>query len=99
MTFNNLKSTAAVALAVLPLVACAAQPGGNTVSHNQAQTASVVSFGTITGSQPVTVEANPGGVGAVMGTLVGGVAGAALGHQVGGGTGKDVATAVGATAG
>ncbi len=99
MNTKHFRLTVVVALAALPLLACAPAPTGNSVSYNQAQTASQVTFGTITGSRAVTVNANPGGVGAVVGTIAGGVAGAALGHQVGKGSGQDVATAIGATAG
>ena len=99
MNPRHLKLTAAAALAALPLLACAPAPTGNSVSYNQAQTASTVIMGTVTGSRAVTVNANPGGAGAVVGTIAGGIAGAALGNQVGGGTGKTIATGVGATAG
>ncbi len=99
MKIQHLKSTVAITLAGVTLLACAPTPSGNSVSSNQAQTASTVIMGTITGSRAVTVEANPGGAGAVVGTILGGVAGAALGNEVGGGIGKTVATGVGATAG
>ena len=99
MKIQHLKSTVAIALAGVTLLACAPTPSGNSVSANQAQTAQSVTMGTITGSRAVTVEANPGGAGAIVGTIAGGIAGAALGNQVGGGTGKDIATGVGATAG
>jgi outer membrane lipoprotein SlyB len=94
-----LKTTIAAALAALSIAACAPQTGGDVVGVNQAQTASRVAFGTITGSRPVTVEANPGGAGAVTATLAGGIAGAALGQEVGGGTGQVLATGAGAVAG
>jgi outer membrane lipoprotein SlyB len=100
MTIRHLRLTAVAALAALPLMACQIAPtSGTTVSAGQTQTAQTVLLGTITGSRAVTVEANQGGVGQVLGTVAGGVAGAALGQQVGGGTGKVVATGVGATAG
>jgi outer membrane lipoprotein SlyB len=100
MDARYLRTTAVAALAALPLMACQMGPtSGTTVSASQQQTAQTVIMGTITGSRQVTVEANRGGVGAVLGTVAGGVAGAALGQQVGGGTGKVVATGVGATAG
>ncbi len=100
MNTTYLRTTAVAALAALPLMACQMGPtSGTTVSANQQQTAQTVLLGTVTGSRQVTVEANKGGVGAVLGTVAGGVAGAALGQQVGGGTGKVVATGIGATAG
>src|SRR4029079_13905374 len=100
MNARYLRTAAVAALAALPLMACQMGPtSGSTVSASQQQTAQTVLMGTITGSRQVTVEANRGGVGQVLGTVAGGVAGAALGQQVGGGTGKVVATGVGATAG
>lgn len=99
MKIQHLKSSVAIALAGVALLACAPAPTGNSVSANQAQTASTVTMGTVTGSRAVTVEANPGGAGAVVGTVAGGIAGGLLGNQVGGGLGKDIATGVGATAG
>jgi outer membrane lipoprotein SlyB len=94
----QLRCATAVVLAALSLAACTTPPSGNSVPASQAQTASRVSFGTITGSRPVTVEGGNAPA-EVVGTIAGGVAGAALGQQIGGGTGKVVATGVGATAG
>jgi len=100
MNARYLRTTAVAALAALPLMACQKGPtSGTTVSAGQQQTANTVIMGTVTGSRQVTVDANPGGVGAVMGTIAGGVAGAALGQQVGGGTGKVLATGAGAATG
>ena len=82
MNARYLRTTAVAALAALPLMACQMGPtSGTTVSAGQQQTANTVIMGTVTGSRQVTVDANPGGVGAVMGTIAGGVAGAALGSR------------------
>ena len=98
MQSHILRSAALAGLAALALTACAPQQSGNVVSANQAQTASVVSFGTITGSRPVAVQGGNGPA-EVVGTLAGGIAGAALGNQIGGGTGNVLATGAGAVAG
>jgi outer membrane lipoprotein SlyB len=100
MQIRTLRTIVVAGLAGLPLMACQMAPtSGDTVSASQTQSAQTVLMGTVVSSRTVTVEANRGGVGNVLGTVAGGVAGAALGQQVGGGTGKVVATGVGATAG
>lgn len=98
MRTNILRGFAFSALAALALTACASPNSGNVVSANQAQIAQSVTFGTITGSRPVTVQ---GGnkPGEVVGTVAGGIVGGLLGNQIGGGTGNVLATGVGATAG
>lgn len=98
MRTNVLRGFALAALAGLALTACASPNSGDVVSANQAQVAQSVTFGTITGSRPVTVQ---GGnkTGEVVGTIAGGIVGGLLGNQVGGGTGNVLATGVGATAG
>jgi outer membrane lipoprotein SlyB len=95
MQATIVKGALALALAV-GLAACAA-PSGNVVSANSAQTASVVSFGTVVSARNVQVQGGQGGQ--VAGAVLGGLAGAAVGQNVGGGTGKVIATGVGATAG
>jgi outer membrane lipoprotein SlyB len=81
------------------LAACTPTTTGNVVSSGQTQAAQSVSFGTIVDARPVTVQANPGGPGAVTATLAGGLAGGLIGNEIGGGRGQDIATVVGATAG
>ncbi|MER2508594.1 glycine zipper 2TM domain-containing protein [Amaricoccus sp.] len=96
---SHIFRTAALAgLAALALTACAPIQSGDVVNANQAQTASTVSFGTVTGSRPVTVQGGNAPA-SVVGTLAGGIAGAALGNQVGRGTGNVLATGAGAVAG
>src|SRR5690606_37793045 len=56
MRSNVLRGFALSALAGLALTACASPNSGNVVSANQAQVAQSVTFGTITGSRPVTVQ-------------------------------------------
>jgi outer membrane lipoprotein SlyB len=98
MKKTYLRGTLAAGLAAVTLMACTPPPSGNVVNAGQAQTASTVQFGTITGGRAVTVEG--GNVpGEVVGTLAGGIVGGLLGNQVGGGTGKVLATGAGATAG
>jgi outer membrane lipoprotein SlyB len=53
-------------------------------------------YGTVTGIQPLSNAASPGGV---AGTVVGAVVGGVLGNQIGRGHGRDVATVVGALGG
>ncbi|MFT3974498.1 MAG: hypothetical protein QM699_13920 [Amaricoccus sp.] len=96
MRMATLKSVTLAILGAAALAACA-QPSGNSVSANQAQTAQSVQFGTVISSRNVTVQ---GGTGAqTAGAVVGGVTGAALGQNIGGGTGQVLATGAGATAG
>jgi outer membrane lipoprotein SlyB len=98
MRTNILRGLALSVTAALALTACASPNSGNVVSANQAQIAQSVTFGTITGSRPVTVQ---GGnkTGEVIGTVAGGIVGGLLGNEVGRGTGNVLATGAGATAG
>jgi outer membrane lipoprotein SlyB len=89
---------AALALAATTVIACNPPTSGNVVDASQAQRAQTVTFGTIIGSQPVTVQGGNQPA-SVVGTIGGGLAGGLLGREVGGGTGRDIATVVGATAG
>ena len=69
---------AALALvAVVP--ACAPANTGSTVSSRALGGAASVSFGTIVGSRPVTVQGGGTGVGTLGGAALGGVAGSAIG--------------------
>jgi outer membrane lipoprotein SlyB len=98
MTITRPARAAALVLASTALLACNPPTSGNVVDASQAQRAQTVTFGTIVGSQPVTVQGGNQPA-AVVGTIGGGLAGGLLGREVGGGTGRDIATVVGATAG
>lgn len=98
MTISYLKAFIVAAVAGVALMACAPQPSGNIVNANQAQTASSVQYGTITGSRSVTVQGG-NAPGEVVGTLAGGILGGLAGNEVGKGTGNVLATGAGATAG
>ncbi|ANF58683.1 glycine zipper 2TM domain-containing protein [Halotalea alkalilenta] len=91
-----IKIAAVAALGSIALAGCANQPySGNTYSGAQAQTAQSVSYGTITGIRPVTIQDDSSGFGGIGGAVLGGL----LGNQVGGGSGRTIATAVGAIGG
>ncbi len=98
MTPNLFKNGLLIAAASLALMACNPPESGNVVNARQAQSAQTVTFGTIIGSQPVSVQGGnqPANV---VGTIAGGLAGGLLGNEIGGGRGQDIATVVGATAG
>ncbi len=98
MTILSLRKAAVLGLASLALLGCNPPNSGNVVSASQAQTAQSVSFGTIIGANPVTVQGGNTPA-AVVGTIGGGLAGGLLGNEIGGGRGRDIATVVGATAG
>jgi len=89
---------AALVVASLALLGCNPPNSGTMVSANQAQVAQTVSFGTVIGAQPVTVQGGNAPA-SVVGTIGGGLAGGLLGNEIGGGRGRDIATVVGATAG
>lgn len=96
MRMATLRGVTIAMLGAAALAGCA-QPSGNVVAANQAQTAQSVQFGTVISSRNVTVQGNQGAQAA--GAVIGGIAGAALGQNIGGGTGKVLATGAGATAG
>jgi len=98
MKLSHIRGSIAAAFAAVALLACAPQPTGTTVNANQAQTASSVQFGTITGSRAVTVQGG-NAPGDVVGTLAGGILGGLAGNEIGEGTGNVLATGAGATAG
>ncbi|RKQ96326.1 outer membrane lipoprotein SlyB [Kushneria sinocarnis] len=87
-------------LGMLTLGGCANSDiySGNTYTGNQAKTARNVTYGTVTGVRPVTIQAgnqNDTGLGGIGGAILGGL----LGNQVGGGSGRVLATAVGGIGG
>ncbi len=98
MTIVRPIKAAALVLTATALLACNPPTSGNVVNASQAQRAQTVTFGTIVGSQPVTVQGGNTPA-SVVGTIGGGLAGGLLGREVGGGRGRDIATVVGATAG
>jgi len=70
----------AAALALLALVpACAPTNTGNTFSRGAMGVPATVSYGTIVGARPVSVQGSSGGVGTVAGAVAGGVAGSFIG--------------------
>jgi outer membrane lipoprotein SlyB len=98
MSFARSVKALALVLASTALLACNPPTSGNVVDASQAQRAQTVSFGTIVGSQPVTVQGGNQPA-AVVGTIGGGLLGGLAGNEIGGGRGRDIATVVGATAG
>lgn len=98
MTVPSLKTGLLLAAASLALMACNPPNSGNVVDAGQAQRAQTVTFGTIIGAQPVTVQGGNAPA-SVVGTIAGGLAGGLIGNEIGGGRGRDIATVVGATAG
>jgi outer membrane lipoprotein SlyB len=98
MKMTDFAKASGAALMALGLLGCAPQNSGNMVNASQAQAAQSVSFGKITGAEPVSVQ---GGnkTAEVVGTLAGGLVGGPLGNEVGKGRGQDIATVAGATAG
>ncbi|WP_299257073.1 glycine zipper 2TM domain-containing protein [uncultured Kushneria sp.] len=88
------------ALGALTLGGCANSDiySGNTYTGNQAKTARNVTYGTVTGVRPVTIQAgneNDSGLGGIGGAVLGGL----LGNQFGGGSGRVLTTAVGGIGG
>jgi outer membrane lipoprotein SlyB len=69
---------------------------GDVYSANQAKTVQTVSYGTITSTRPVKIQASED---SVLGTIAGGVLGGVLGSAVGGGKGQDIAMVAGAVGG
>lgn len=67
------------ALSLVAVAACAPQNTGTTVSAYGMGQAASVSYGTIVGARPVTVQGNGSGVGTVAGAVAGGVAGSFIG--------------------
>ncbi len=67
------------ALSLVAVAACAPQNTGTTFSPYGMNQAASVSFGTIVGARPVTVQGGGGGVGTVAGAVAGGVAGSFIG--------------------
>lgn len=98
MTLTHLRTTAALSLAALALMACNPPNSGNVVSANQAQAAQSVSFGTIVGANPVSVQGGNAPAD-VVGTVAGGLIGGLIGNEIGGGRGRDIATVAGAVGG
>jgi outer membrane lipoprotein SlyB len=98
MKVTDFAKASGVALMALTLLGCNPQNSGNMVNANQAQVAQSVSFGQITGAQPVQVQGGNAPA-EVVGTLAGGLVGGLLGNEVGKGRGQDIATVAGATAG
>ncbi|WP_106478627.1 outer membrane lipoprotein [Phytohalomonas tamaricis] len=91
---------AVAALGLLTLGGCANSDiySGNTYTGDQAKTARSVSYGTVTGVRPVTIQAgnaNDTGLGSIGGAVIGGL----LGNQFGGGSGRVLTTAAGALGG
>lgn len=94
-----LKRTTLIALlAATTVTGCANNSvfSGDVYTRDRAKQVQTVSFGTITSTRPVTIQAQEN---SVLGTVGGGVVGGLLGSTVGGGTGRNLATAGGAIAG
>ncbi len=98
MNTTYIRNGALAAVASIALMGCNPPNSGNVVNARQAQSAQTVSFGTIVGANPVSVQ---GGnqTAEVVGTLAGGLLGGLAGNSVGGGRGRVITTGVGATAG
>jgi outer membrane lipoprotein SlyB len=69
---------------------------GDVYTRDRAKQVQTVSFGTITSTRPVTIQAQDE---SVLGTIGGGVVGGLLGSTIGGGSGRNIATAGGAIGG
>jgi outer membrane lipoprotein SlyB len=67
------------ALSLVAVAACAPQNTGTVVGANAMGQAASVSYGTIVGARPVTVQGSGGNVGTVAGAVAGGVAGSFIG--------------------
>lgn len=88
---------------LLPLIVAAlagCTPPGQMAEPGYAAPAAVsqVSYGTIVGVRPVTMQHTSDGD-RIAGAVVGGLAGAIIGNQFGGGTGRDLMTGAGAVTG
>lgn len=98
MSVSLLRASTLAVLTAAALAACAPNQSASVLPSSQANSASEVSFGTITGSRPVELR-NMGQMDEALGMLAGGVAGAAVGNQIGDGSGQVLATGAGAVAG
>ncbi len=88
-----------IAITMVLLSGCANNrtSSGDTFTAAQARQINFVTYGTLTGVRPVTIQGGSGQN--ALGTIGGGVVGGLLGNTVGGGTGRSLATAAGAVGG
>lgn len=93
-----MKKLAVVSLALLTIAGCTNSSlySGDVYTGNQAKTVQAVSYGTVVGVRPVTIQADDS---SPLGTISGAVLGGVVGNAFGGGRGRNITTAVGAIAG
>ncbi len=93
-----MKKLAIIGVAVLAIAGCTntSTLSGDVYKGNQAKTVQSVSYGTVVGVRPITIQA---GDDSTLGTISGAVLGGVLGNAIGGGRGRNITTAVGAIAG